>query len=152
MKGFLKKVAGLNISDQAYGMLAAIGPKRFKTLKEIGRLHDEIWEMLIKWIISAPKAAKKFVLTHCAEEFDISEDGDDMLRYAFYSLYVSEVEGLILVSEGYFEKSNELTKKIFNILKNYNSAFPGYPETIEDVVDGCLNEAVEFAGYAGLFD
>lgn len=148
MPNYLKKVAALNISDEAYAFFSAIGPKRFKTLKELGILHDEIWEKLSKWVASAPRDVKKFIVEHCAEP-DCTEDE---AVHAFYSLYVTEVEGLILVSADYFEKSTVIVKKIFKIMKNFNTATPEFPETIEDMVDGCLNEAIEFAGYAGMFD
>ena len=73
LPNYLKKVAALNISDEAYAFFSAIGPKRFKTLKELGILHDEIWEKLSKWVASAPRDVKKFIVEHCAEP-DCTED------------------------------------------------------------------------------
>lgn len=161
---FMMRLSRFNISWEAFEMIRIIGTRKFRTLAEKGDLHTEVWNQWVYWVDSAPETVQEYINSSAqmielmvddefsAEEY-FTEKEKDRLKHDIVvrEMTLSELIDLTYKEPEWQKKAPKMVKGIVETLLHYYPRAYA-PDEIKEILDDFLNEAVEFAGYAGLFD
>ena len=162
---FLSRLSRFSISWEAFEAIRIIGSRRFKNLVERGNLYTEIWDQWVYWINSAPKSIQDYIQksVHNIElmiddDFSVedyfAEDEKNRLKFDIVvrEMTLDEIIDLISKEPKWLDGAPKTVKGIVKKILLHYHLKPYAPDEIKKILDDFLKEAVEFAGYAGMFD
>lgn len=153
-----------NISELALQFAEAIGADMLAD--EARNTKFPFWNSIVGWFAMAPDPIGAHLRSsNDGEQMAFSFDEDLMARYvkgedvnqlnfeaAVGEIDVCRLEGFIQENPEWFNAAAPKVKKVIELLASYSPENALAPICLKDVYNSILGEAIEYAGYAGLFD